>query len=1190
MKTDNNVIDSSINENTSCIDERLNDISHNDEPPTNPGRYKKWTREYRYKFFAFVIIALIQIFVNYDNGVVPVILDTIQKPYNFKSTELGVMGALPHLGYFFLSPLLSHILSNYSSKTSLIISIFLNIVALGAFGLSVNKYMFFVAKFCIGVTQALYFTYYPLWVDTFAPINHRNLWMSIVQGGIVVGMTLGYVMTSIFLHAGRFGWRYSILTQIICELLLIVLFLFLPPEFVNFDPSRDDIVNFDLCTCEKQEINKADLQGSKLGVISENDDNSPDSNPNILSNRKETPALTHSENTKPNAKKDLKSKKDKIDKNLDVLAKDSNIGEPVSYLNQFATSNVEFTLKRCQSLNMIATKDSTLSYNEVSRIYSNLENPMINQFEYSKCSKCFLNNVKLYNEIVQIKKLSVWTKFALLVKQDVFILTCLAISSVYFEVFGIHFWMTKVAISNLKVKERAVHLIFSIETLAGPVLGIVSGSYLIDKLVYHYPQHPLYVDCTVFIWGSVACISGVVLIYLQTPMAFAVCISVILFFGAALVPPLTLSSVSYLPHNLKPAGASFFMCQYQVLGFMMGTVVPGIVVDIFKNYKAGLYLIFLSGYVGLISMAIIIYIKWSRIRKAKKSDIKIAMTGVPTGLPESDMSSSLELISSKRISDESVKKQGSNQKGTLEYKYKLYTFFIISLFQIFLNYDFGIMPVILNSIQEPYKFSHTELSIMGSLAYFGTFLSSPVCSKILSSYSSKASLIYFVFLNIVFLVLFGLSVNKYMFFAAKLCIGLTQSLYFIYYVLWVDIFAPPKNRNLWFSIIQGMVVIGMTIGYVMTSIFLHAGQFGWRYSVMTQAIGLGITVALFWMVPKKFIEFDPSRDDIVNLDLCTCGKTVNNPSTSSMETKYVTDETNLDDESHFRNNFNVKRSHSLDVVTPVHPTQQKDISRVYSNFDSSMINSKNPKCSKCFLNNVKLHNEINQIKRLSTWSKFMLLCKYKVFMINCLFVSTVYFEFTGIQYWMTKIGTANLNFNEKSVHIILSIDIIAGSSLGMVAGSYIIDQIIYHYPKYPLLVDLTILFWSLLACIPGLVLIYNKNIIVFSVCTIITILFGAALVPSLELTSIAYLPHNLKPTGASFFMAQYNVLGFMLGTLIPGVAIDLFNNYKAGVYIIYISGCVGHILYCITIYIKWSKIRKAKKSDISSINSTNIKI
>ncbi|UVC49720.1 integral membrane protein [Theileria orientalis] len=560
------------------------------------------------------------------------------------------------------------------------------------------------------------------------------------------------------------------------------------------------------------------------------------------------------------------------------------------------------------------------------------------------------------------------------------------------------------------------------------------------------------------------------------------------------------------------------------------------------------------------------------------------MTGVPTGLPESDMSSSLELISSKRISDESVKKQGSNQKGTLEYKYKFYTFIIIFLFQVLLNYDYGVMPVIFHSIQNSYNFNSTELGVMGALPHLGYFFLSPLLSHILSNYSSKTSLIISIFLNIVALGAFGLSVNKYMFFVAKFCIGVTQALYFTYYPLWVDTFAPINHRNLWMSIVQGGIVIGMTIGYVMASVFLYVGKFGWRYSVMTQAIGLGITVALFWMVPKKFIEFDPSRDDIVNLDLCTCGKTVNNPSTSSMETKYVTDETNLDDESHFRNNFNVKRSHSLDVVTPVHPTQQKDISRVYSNFDSSMINSKNPKCSKCFLNNVKLHNEINQIKRLSTWSKFMLLCKYKIYMVNCLFTSIIYFEVFGAHNWNTKIAISYYNMNEKTTHLLFTIQSFSGAVLGIVSGSHIIDQIIYHYPKYPLLVDFMILIWGSISSLFGVVLLSNKSPMGFVLCVFILLFFGASMNSKITLTSVEYLPHNLKPTGASFFMAQYNVLGFMLGTLIPGVAIDIYNNYKAGLYIIYLSSIFGVVSYLIIIYMKWKGIKKGKKKEFGYVN------
>ncbi|UKK01329.2 integral membrane protein [Theileria orientalis] len=405
-----------------------------DESVKKQGSNQKGTLEYKYKFYTFLIISLLQICLNYDNGVIPVILNWIQEPYKFSSTELGVMGALSYFAYVPMSFFMPPIFLNFSCHKALYIGLFLNLLSLTLFGSSVSKYMFFVAKFCIGASQSLFTTYYPLWVDTFAPPKHRNLWMSILQGGIIVGMAIGYVGTSLFSFIGENGWRFSILTQIILELILVIMFFFLPSKYVNFDPSRDDIVNFDLCTCEKQKSSMPDKETDNLVVISEQDVDIVDSNTNILSNRKETPALTHSENTKPNAKKDLKSKKDKIDKNLDVLAKDSNIGEPVLYLNRFASSNFEYNLKRCRSLNIISSRDSVLSYAEISRIYSNLENPMINQFEYSKCSKCFLNNVKLYNEVVQIKKLSPWSKFKILIKHTIFILSCLSISALYFQV------------------------------------------------------------------------------------------------------------------------------------------------------------------------------------------------------------------------------------------------------------------------------------------------------------------------------------------------------------------------------------------------------------------------------------------------------------------------------------------------------------------------------------------------------------------------------------------------------------------------------------------------------------------------------------------------------------------------------------------------------------------------------------
>ncbi|EAN31076.1 Major Facilitator Superfamily protein [Theileria parva strain Muguga] len=532
-------------------DTSISEVSNTNNLSHKPN--KKHTREYKYKLYTFIIISLLQIFINYDNGVIPVMLNWIQEPYNFSSTELGIMGSLSYFAYVVMSPIMPFILLKFSTQPSITIALVINLLSLVIYALAVNKYMFFVSKFCIGASQSLFTTYYPIWVDTFAPKFHRNLWMSVLQGGIMIGMTLGYVVTSLYSYAGDRGWRYSMLTQIICELILVAMFYLVPKEFINFDPSRDEHVDFDLCTCETSDSKSMEINIDKDICLNNNND-------------------------------DLFNDKDS-------------------------------SLKRYRSLDFVSNVSSLGMTNKyISRIHSTYE-CSANKPEYSKCSKCFINNVKLYQETMSVKNLSPWSKFKLLARHNIFILTCIGISALYFEVTGIHLWMTKIGVSHLKVKEKYFHIIFSIEIITGPVIGIITGSYLIDEIIYHYPEHPLFVDIALIIYGLFALLFGIILICVQNPMTFSVCIFIIIFSGASIVPPLTLQSVEYLPHRLKPAGASFFICQYHIFGFTLGSIIPGVAIDISHNHTSALCVIYLSGFVGVASYLLIIIIKRNSIKK-----------------------------------------------------------------------------------------------------------------------------------------------------------------------------------------------------------------------------------------------------------------------------------------------------------------------------------------------------------------------------------------------------------------------------------------------------------------------------------------------------------------------------------------------------------------------------------------------
>ncbi|BAM41249.1 major facilitator superfamily MFS-1 protein [Theileria orientalis strain Shintoku] len=532
-----------------------------------------------------------------------------------------------------------------------------------------------------------------------------------------------------------------------------------------------------------------------------------------------------------------------------------------------------------------------------------------------------------------------------------------------------------------------------------------------------------------------------------------------------------------------------------------------------------------------------------------------------------------ERLNGVSYNDEPPTKPGRYKKWTREYRYTFYLFILNIFFDVLINYEAGSVPVMLNWIQEEFKFTTTELGVMGSLNYVSTVMPCTLWSYLFTYHSSKKSLLASILIVEVSMILFGLSVHKYMFFAAKFFKGFGQAGYALFFPIWIDTFAPPNHRNLWMSIVQAGLTVGGTIGYVVTSLYSYAGKLGWRYSVLTQVGGFTITVALLWMIPKQFIELNPSRNN-VNFDLCTCEKPVNNVSTTSMETKCVNDE-NHDEESHLRNN--VKRFHSIDVdIPPVHPpTQQKDISRVYSNCDSSLINSDNHKCINCLMSIDKQHKASAKTKNMSTIRKYICVCKNGIFVLTCLVISSIYFVLFGAQFWMTKVMVTHFNIEERKVFLIFSYIFMTSQIAGLVCGSYLTDKIVYNYPNKPLYVDYALIGWTSIVCLACIVMLSYKNTMALFIGNLVVFFYSAPITPVVLLRSIQSFDHGLKPTASSVVMIQLNILGFIGGTLVPGMAVDLFESDLAAVYTIYSPSFVSLASFLIIFIIKRSRTARS---------------
>lgn len=102
--------------------------------------------------FILVCFILTQIFVNYDSGGIPSVLEDITQEFNLKETLLGLLGALPYIGLVCSASLIGILMQKLSQKSLLLVSLFTNVWAVFMLAMSWNVWVLFVSRFLIGVS------------------------------------------------------------------------------------------------------------------------------------------------------------------------------------------------------------------------------------------------------------------------------------------------------------------------------------------------------------------------------------------------------------------------------------------------------------------------------------------------------------------------------------------------------------------------------------------------------------------------------------------------------------------------------------------------------------------------------------------------------------------------------------------------------------------------------------------------------------------------------------------------------------------------------------------------------------------------------------------------------------------------------------------------------------------------------
>ena len=197
------------------------------------------------------------------------------------------------------------------------------------------------------------------------------------------------------------------------------------------------------------------------------------------------------------------------------------------------------------------------------------------------------NNSKLINIEKKlknkIKEISFCTKVKLIFSEPLFIFCVLTMSMLYFIVTFIQYWGSDYMLIALDVQDEKQRLFaFSLVCLSSPTIGLVIGGLIVDRLG-GYSRKSSVIFCLIC---CLLCIIPAIFIPFVDSLIYYVCLLwVLLFFGAALIPPTQGIIIACLPKDIQGSGNSFSIFFFNLLGYFPAPFVYGFLKDYFNDKK-----------------------------------------------------------------------------------------------------------------------------------------------------------------------------------------------------------------------------------------------------------------------------------------------------------------------------------------------------------------------------------------------------------------------------------------------------------------------------------------------------------------------------------------------------------------------------------------------------------------------------
>ena len=172
----------------------------------------------------FILLIISNIFIQMDHGSIPASTWNLYQIFN-SNKEIGLFGSLVFVGNLFGALIYLYLINAFNRKSLLLYSMFFIAICLITFILTTNTIYLLINRGILGIFQAYFIIYLPLWCNQYGITNQRSIMISLGQLTTPLGVFVGYFIASECITINEnIGWKFSFVIQSIVILIMIFLF------------------------------------------------------------------------------------------------------------------------------------------------------------------------------------------------------------------------------------------------------------------------------------------------------------------------------------------------------------------------------------------------------------------------------------------------------------------------------------------------------------------------------------------------------------------------------------------------------------------------------------------------------------------------------------------------------------------------------------------------------------------------------------------------------------------------------------------------------------------------------------------------------------------------------------------------------------------------------------------------------